>query len=111
MPRGMEQVEGFWVVERAYSDDSSLPTIGLANIEAVVPGIAENKAKVERASAVLKERGANIAIFPEFCLSGYFWEDKEACWAYMDRPSPTAISTGSTKACARSWTTTSGRSC
>ena len=51
----------------------------------MVPGIEENKAKVERASAVLKERGANIAIFPEYCLSGYFWEDEEACWAYMEQ--------------------------
>ena len=85
MPGAMQQVEEFLVVERTYSDDASLPTVGLANIAAAVPGIEENKAKVERASAVFKQRGVNVAIFPEFCLSGYFWEDEEACWEYMEQ--------------------------
>jgi predicted amidohydrolase len=77
--------EDFLVVERAFSDDPSLPTVGLANIHAAVPGIEENKAKIESACSVFKERGANVAIFPEFCLSGYFWEDEEACWEYMEQ--------------------------
>lgn len=25
-----------------------------------------------------------MAVFPEFCLSGYFWEDEPACRAYMN---------------------------
>ncbi len=72
------------VVERSYSDDASLPSVGLANIHAVVPGIELNKAKIEHACRQFKDRGANVAVFPEFCLSGYFWEDEEACWAYME---------------------------
>lgn len=83
--REMEQVDEFLVVERAYSDDARLPTIGLANIHAEVPGIEANKAKIERAARVFKERGANFAVFPEFCLSGYFWDDEEACWDYMEQ--------------------------
>jgi predicted amidohydrolase len=71
------------VVERRYSDDASLPTVGLANLHAVVPGIEENKRKVERACRQFKDRGVNVAIFPEFCLSGYFWDDDE-CWDYME---------------------------
>jgi len=72
------------VVERRYGDDESLPTIGLANIHAVVPGIEANKAKVESCCRTFKEHGVNVAIFPEFCFSGYFWEDEEACWEYME---------------------------
>ena len=56
----------------------------LANIHAEVPNIEANKEKILRASKIFKERGANVAIFPEFCLSGYFWEDEQACWAYMN---------------------------
>jgi predicted amidohydrolase len=85
-PRGgMEQVEDLLVVERTYCNEPSFPTVGLANIHAVVPGIEENKAKIERACRVFKERGVNFAVFPEFCLSGYFWEEEEACWEYMEQ--------------------------
>jgi predicted amidohydrolase len=84
-PVGMERAGGFLVVERAYCDDASLPTVGLANIHAIVPGIEDNKAKIERACHVFKQRGVNVAVFPEFCLSGYFWEDEHACWEYMDQ--------------------------
>ena len=75
----MEQAGDFLVVERIYSKDASMPTVGLANIHAVVPGIEENKAKIERACRVFKQRGVNVAVFPEFSLSGYFWEDEAAC--------------------------------
>jgi predicted amidohydrolase len=75
----------FLVVERSYSDDRSLPTVGLANLHAIVPGIERNKAKIEGACRVFKQRGVNVAIFPEFCISGYFWEDEEACWEYMEQ--------------------------
>jgi predicted amidohydrolase len=81
----LAQVDEFTVVERMYSADSRLPSVGLANIHAVVPGIEENKSKIVRAAQVFKERGANMVIFPEFCLTGYFWEDEPACWDYMRR--------------------------
>jgi predicted amidohydrolase len=75
----------FPVVERRYSDDTSLPTLGIANLHAVVPGIEENKAKIERACEEFKRRGVTVAVFPEFCLSGYFWDDHDACWDYMEQ--------------------------
>jgi predicted amidohydrolase len=75
----------FPLVERTYCDDATLPTVGLANLHAVVPGIEENKAKIERACRQFKERGVNVAVFPELCISGYFWEDEDACWAYMEQ--------------------------
>jgi len=80
----IEQVDEFLVVERIFSEDVGLPSVGLANIHAEVPNIEANKEKILRACQIFKERGANIAIFPEFCLSGYFWEDEEACWPYMN---------------------------
>ncbi len=76
--------EGFTVVERTYSDDPSKLSIGLANISAAVPDVEANKDKVLRAARLFKERGVNAAIFPEFCLSGYFWEDEARCREYMD---------------------------
>jgi predicted amidohydrolase len=78
-------VDGFQVIERTYSEDDSFATVGLANIHAVVPGIEENKAKIERAARIFAEMGVNVAIFPEFALSGYFWDDEPACRAYMDQ--------------------------
>lgn len=82
--RPIEQEDEFLVVERVFSEDAGLPSVGLANIHAEVPNIEANKDKILRACQIFKERGANIAIFPEFCLSGYFWEDEYACWDYMN---------------------------
>ena len=80
----MEQVDGFHVVERTYCSDPAKLSVGLANISAVVPDVEANKDKILRAASIFKERGVNLAIFPELCLSGYFWEDEEACRRYMD---------------------------
>ena len=78
-------IDGFQVVERTYCDDDSQLSVGLANIHAVVPGIEENKAKIERAARIFADLGVNLAIFPEFALSGYFWDDEPACRAYLDQ--------------------------
>ena len=78
-------IDGFQVVERTYAHNDDFVSVGLANIHAVVPGIEENKAKVERAARVFAKLGVNVAIFPEFALSGYFWDDEPACRAYMDQ--------------------------
>ena len=73
----------FLVVERSYCDDDSKLSVGLANIHAEVPDVEANKDKILRAASIFKERGINIAVFPEFCLSGYFWDEREDCLAYM----------------------------
>ncbi len=75
----------FLVVERSYCDDDSKLSVGLANIHADVPDIEANKDKILRAASIFKERGVNIAVFPEFCLSGYFWDEREDCLDYMKR--------------------------
>lgn len=81
--RPIEVVDGFPVVERVYSSDPAGLSVGLANITAEVPDIERNKDKILRAARIFKERGVNFAAFPEFCLSGYFWEDEAACRRYM----------------------------
>jgi predicted amidohydrolase len=75
----------FLIAERSFSHDESNLSIGLANIHAVVPDIEANKEKVLQATRIFKERKVNVAIFPEFCLSGYFWEDENECRSYMDQ--------------------------
>jgi len=75
----------FKVHERTFSYIDNGLSVGIANIRAIVPGIEANKDKMVEALEVFKDKKVNMAIFPEFCLSGYFWENKEECWAYMDK--------------------------
>jgi predicted amidohydrolase len=76
---------GFIIVERAFSTDDSHLSIGIANLHAVVPDIEANKDKIIRALEIFKAKQVNVAIFPELCLSGYFWEDEPKCWRYMEQ--------------------------
>ena len=79
----MKTVDELQIVERSYCDDASKLSVGLANIRAEVPDIEANKDKILRAARIFKERGVNIALFPEFCLSGYFWDEHDDCLAHM----------------------------
>ncbi|HAC64655.1 MAG TPA: hypothetical protein DCF68_14260 [Cyanothece sp. UBA12306] len=71
----IERVDEFLVVERVFSEDKGLPSIGLANIQAQVPKIEANKEKILRACQIFKKRGANAAIFilGWFGNLGPFW--------------------------------------
>ena len=75
----------FRITERYFSNDKALLSIGIANIHPIVPDIEANKAKMLRSLEIFKEKGVNWAIFPELCLSGYYWGDEEECWRYMDQ--------------------------
>lgn len=79
----MESVDEFLIAERSYSDDASKLSVGLANIHAEVPGKDANRDKILRVTQILKERGVNVAVFPEFSFSGYFWDEHAECDAYM----------------------------
>ena len=81
----METVDEFLIAERRYCDDASKLSVGLANLHAEVPDVEANRDKILRAATLFKERGVNIAVFPEFSLSGYFWAEREDCLAYMER--------------------------
>lgn len=79
--------EEITVVERFYSDDDDRVTVGLANIEAAVPNIEANRDKIVRSLDTFRNHGVNVAIFPEFCLGGYFWDDQKSCQPYMEQVS------------------------
>lgn len=79
----MPTPDGFPIAERTYCDDDTKLSVGLANIHAAVPDVEANKDKILRAVRAFKQRGVNIAVFPEFCLSGYFWDERDDCLAYM----------------------------
>ena len=79
----METVDDFLIAERSYCDDESKLSVGLANIHAEVPDLEANKDKILRAASIFADRGVNVAVFPEFSLSGYFWDEHEDCLAYM----------------------------
>ena len=79
-----EKEDEFIIIERVFSHDENHMTIGLANTRAIVPDVEGNKDKMARAMEIFKSKGVNVAIFPEFTFSGYFWEDTKACRRYMD---------------------------
>lgn len=81
----MNKVDEFLIAERSYGDDESKLSVGLANIHAEVPDVEANKDKILRAASIFRQRGVNIAVFPEFCLSGYFWDQRDDCLDYMRR--------------------------
>ncbi|MBW1789930.1 MAG: carbon-nitrogen hydrolase family protein [Deltaproteobacteria bacterium] len=76
------------VVERSYSDDPGRISIGIANKMNRVSlsgteSIRENKNKILRIIDLLKKHNVNMILFPEFSLTGYFWDDSPGCWNYM----------------------------
>ena len=79
-----EKVDGFTVIVSDYSDTPDNLSIGLANLHAIVPDIEANKEKILQVIDIFKEYKVNMIIFPEFCISGYFWDDEKACWAYQE---------------------------
>lgn len=83
MPVEKAPVHGF-VRERWYSHDEDLPTVGIVNMHSRVPDIEHNKASMVESVKQLKKKDCNIILFPEFSLTGYFWDDED-CWKYMDR--------------------------
>ncbi|GEM_PF-278787 len=76
------------VVERSYSDDPSKISIGIVNkvnmvSSSGIESIDENKQRILDIIDIVKEYDVNMILFPEFSLTGYFWEDSPECWNYM----------------------------
>lgn len=76
------------VVEKSYSDDSSKISIGIANkinraSSSGTVSIEENKLRILKIIDVFKKYNVNMVLFPEFSLTGYFWDDSPECWNYM----------------------------
>ncbi len=75
----------FRILERRFGEDESGLTVGLANIHAHVPDIDINRQKIHAALKIFKQKKVNLAVFPEYAVSGYFWDDPAACRAHMAR--------------------------
>jgi predicted amidohydrolase len=76
------------VKESWYSHDPSKISIGIANIKNHVSpkgteSIYKNKHKILSVIDEFKKYKVNMILFPEFSLTGYFWEDSNECWNYM----------------------------
>lgn len=77
------------VVEKYYSDDPRKMSIGIVNRTNLVSpwgtqSIEENKQLMLQIIDQAKEYAVNMVVFPEFSLTGYFW-DSPQCWDYMER--------------------------
>ncbi len=72
------------VIVRSFSDDAAGLNVGIATLHAQVPDVAGNKARIVAALKQMKQQGVNMALFPEFALTGYFWEDEKSCRPYME---------------------------
>lgn len=76
------------VIEKSFSDNSEKISIGIANkinnvSSSGTASIEENKEKILKIIDMFKKYNVNMVLFPEFSLTGYFWDDSPECWNYM----------------------------
>jgi predicted amidohydrolase len=76
--------KGLPVQVKDFGPDFTGPTVGLANICASVPDVKANQRKIRDALICFREYGVQLAVFPEFSLTGYFWKDLKSCRLYME---------------------------
>jgi predicted amidohydrolase len=62
------------LIERDFSDKEECPSVLLANLH-VTTDIATNLSRMEEVVQVAHQKGANILIFPELCVTGYVWDN------------------------------------
>jgi len=60
------------LIERTFSDCEQCPSILLANLH-ITSDVQRNLDQMEKVIQVGHEKGANIIIFPELCVTGYVW--------------------------------------
>ncbi|MBU8910514.1 MAG: carbon-nitrogen hydrolase family protein, partial [Desulfobacterales bacterium] len=72
------------LIEKFFSKNSDNISIGIANINPKTKNLEENKNSIIKALNLFSEKKANLVIFPEYCLSGYFWENEKECRSYME---------------------------
>ncbi|MCP4670948.1 MAG: carbon-nitrogen hydrolase family protein [Desulfobacula sp.] len=71
------------IVEKYFSENMENISVGIANINPETRNLEQNKNKIIKALEVFSEKKANLVIFPEYCLTGYFWENEKDCQTYM----------------------------
>lgn len=73
------------VKEKKYSKKSRNLTAGIANIGSDPGRIEQNKKKILDALNIFTQKKTNLIIFPEYCITGYFWEPEKECRAIIDQ--------------------------
>lgn len=69
--------------KKTYTDNGQGLTVGIANIIPEKGSLSANRDRMLKSLDVFAGQGVNLAIFPEYGLSGAFWEDRTACLDYM----------------------------
>ncbi len=72
------------MIEKYYSKNPANMSVGIANINSMTGDVSENKKKIVQALNLFSAKNINIVIFPEYCLSGYFWEPETECRPFME---------------------------
>ena len=73
--------------EKFYSNKTHCLSAGIANIKSNPRDIEENKLRIISALDQFSKNKVNLAIFPEYCISGYFREPEKECRTYMEKAS------------------------
>ncbi len=73
------------IVEKFFSENLENISIGIANINPKTKDLEGNKNSIIEALNLFSEKKVNLVIFPEYCLSGYFWENEKECRSYMEK--------------------------
>jgi predicted amidohydrolase len=71
------------IAEKFFSKNSENISVGIANINPETRNLKQNQKKIIDALELFCEKKTNLVIFPEYCLTGYFWEDEKDCRSYM----------------------------
>jgi len=69
-------MESMRIVERKFCEKENRPSVLLANIH-VNADVQSNLKKMESIIQLAHEKGVNILIFPELCVTGYVWETED----------------------------------
>jgi len=69
----------------SFSNDRHRLSIGLANLHVAAADVEANRKKILYTLNFFKEAKVHMAVFPEYCLSGYFWDESEKCLDYMEQ--------------------------
>ncbi len=73
------------LIEKFFSKNSKSISVGIANINPKTKNLEKNKNSIIKALDLFSQKKVNLVIFPEYCLSGYFWKNEKECRSYMEK--------------------------
>ncbi|WP_299983758.1 carbon-nitrogen hydrolase family protein [Desulfobacula sp.] len=73
------------LIEKFFSENPENISVGIANINPKTKNLEKNKKRIIKVLDLFSEKKANLVIFPEYCLSGYFWENEKECRSFMEK--------------------------